>query len=82
MLRDCLDAFLAVGADHPHSPLHQIKISSSNPSVGGMKRLPGEAAIVPADEPEAASDTAPSQGWRASNLPAIRPQQPHVVNSV
>ena len=23
----------------PHSPLHRIKASSSNPSVGGMKRL-------------------------------------------
>ena len=38
-MRDRLDALVAVGDDHPHSPLHQIKASSSNPSVGGMKRL-------------------------------------------
>ena len=33
------DALVAVGDDHPHSPLHQSKASPSNPSVGGMKRL-------------------------------------------
>ena len=30
---------VAVDDDQPHSPLNRIKASSSNPSVGGMKRL-------------------------------------------
>ena len=38
-MRDRLDALVAVDDDQPHSPLHRIKASSSNPSVGGMKRL-------------------------------------------
>ena len=33
-MRDRLDALVAVGDDDPHSPLHHIKTSSSNPSVG------------------------------------------------
>ena len=38
-MRDRLDALVAVGDDHPHSPLHGIKTGTSSPSVGGMKRL-------------------------------------------
>ena len=38
-MRDRLDALVAVGDDHPHSPLHDIKAGTSSPSVGGMKRL-------------------------------------------
>ena len=38
-MRDRLDALVAVDDDQPHSPLHRIKASTSNPSVGGMKRL-------------------------------------------
>ena len=38
-MRDRLDALVAVGDDHPHSPLHAIKTGTSSPSVGGMKRL-------------------------------------------
>ena len=38
-MRNRLDALVAAGGDHPHSPLHRIKASSPNPSVGGMKRL-------------------------------------------
>ena len=38
-MRDRLDELVAVGDDHPHSPLHGIKTGTSSPSVGGMKRL-------------------------------------------
>ena len=38
-MREGLDALVAVDDDQPHSPLNRIKASSSNPSVGGMKRL-------------------------------------------
>ena len=38
-MRDRLDALVAVGDDHSHSPLHDIKAGTSSPSVGGMKRL-------------------------------------------
>ena len=38
-MRDRLDELVAVGDDHPHSPLHGIKTGASSPSVGGMKRL-------------------------------------------
>ena len=38
-MRTRLDALVAVDDDQPHSPLHRIKASSSNPSVGAMKRL-------------------------------------------
>ncbi|MYN68397.1 MAG: hypothetical protein F4X11_25830 [Acidobacteria bacterium] len=38
-MRDGLDALVAVGDEHPHSPLHDIKAGTSSPSVGGMKRL-------------------------------------------
>jgi len=34
-MRDRLDALVAVGDDHPHSPLHDIKAGTSSPSVGG-----------------------------------------------
>ena len=39
-MRDRLDALIAVDNDQPHSPLHRIKASSSNPSVGGTFRVP------------------------------------------
>ena len=59
-MRDRLDALVAIGDDHPHSPLHQIKASSSNPSVGGMKRLlarlEGFSVVRPIDQP-------PGQSW-------------------
>ena len=38
-MRDRLDELVAVGDDHPHSPLYGIKTGTSSPSVGGMKRL-------------------------------------------
>ena len=38
-MREGLDALVAVDDDQPHSPLNRIKASSSNPSVGGMRRL-------------------------------------------
>ena len=43
-----LDALVAVGDDPPHSPLHQIKASPSNPSVGGMKRLLARLELIEA----------------------------------
>ena len=46
-MRDRLDA-PAAGDDDPHSPLHQIKASSSNPSVGDMKRLLTRLASIEA----------------------------------
>ena len=46
-LRD-LDALVAVDDDQPHSPLNRIKASSSNPSVGGMKRLPARLELIEA----------------------------------
>ena len=47
-MRDCLDALVAVGDDDPHSPLHRIKTSPSNPSVGGMKRLLARLELIEA----------------------------------
>ena len=47
-MRDRLDALVAVGDDQPHSPLQRIKASSSNPSVGGMKRLLARLALIEA----------------------------------
>ena len=47
-MRDRLDALVAVGDDHPHSPLHRIKTGSSNPSVGGMKRLLARLELIEA----------------------------------
>ena len=43
-----LDALVAVDDDQPHSPLHRIKASSSNPSVGGMKRLLARLELIEA----------------------------------
>ena len=47
-MRDRLDALVAVGDDQPHSPLQRIKANSSNPSVGGMKRLLARLALIEA----------------------------------
>ena len=47
-MRDRLDALVVVSDDHPHSPLHRIKASSSNPSVGGMKRLLARLELIEA----------------------------------
>ena len=47
-MRDRLDALVAVSDDHPHSSLHRIKASSSNPSVGGMKRLLARLELIEA----------------------------------
>ena len=47
-MRNRLDALVAVDDDQPHSPLHRIKASSSNPSVGGMKRLLARLELVEA----------------------------------
>ena len=47
-MRDRLDALVAGSDDHPHSPLHRIKASSSNPSVGGMKRLLAKLELIEA----------------------------------
>ena len=45
-MRDRLDALVAVDDDQPHSPLNRIKASSSNPSVGGMKRLLARLELI------------------------------------
>ena len=45
-MRDRLDALVAVGDDDPHSPLRRIKTGSSNPSVGGMKRLLARLELI------------------------------------
>lgn len=47
-MRDRLDALVDVGDDDPHSPLHHIKTGSSNPSVGGMKRLLARLEVIEA----------------------------------
>ena len=47
-MRDRLDALIAVDDDQPHSPLNLIKASSSNPSVGGMKRLLARLELIEA----------------------------------
>ena len=47
-MRDRLDALVDVGDDDPHSPLHRIKTGSSNPSVGGMKRLLARLELIEA----------------------------------
>ena len=45
---DRLDALIAIDDDQPHSPLNRIKASSSNPSVGGMKRLLARLELIEA----------------------------------
>ena len=47
-MREGLDALVAVDDDQPHSPLNRIKASSSNPSVGGMKRLLARLELIEA----------------------------------
>ena len=60
-MRNRLDALVAVDDDQPHSPLHRIKASSSNPSVGGMKRLLARLELI---EATGVLDT--DVGWAAS----------------
>ena len=45
-MRDRLDALVAIGDDHPHSPLHQIKASSSNPVGRWNEAASGEAGGI------------------------------------
>ena len=47
-MREGLDALVAVDDDQPHSPLNRMKASSSNPSVGGMKRLLARLELIEA----------------------------------
>ena len=47
-MHEALDALVAVDDDQPHSPLNRIKASSSNPSVGGMKRLLARLELIEA----------------------------------
>ena len=47
-MRNRLDALVAIDDVQPHSPLHRIKASSSNPSVGGMKRLLARLELIEA----------------------------------
>ena len=47
-MREGLDALVAVDDDQPQSPLNRIKASSSNPSVGGMKRLLARLELIEA----------------------------------
>ena len=47
-MRERRDALVAAAADHPHSSLRRIKASSSNPSVGGMKRLLARLELIEA----------------------------------
>ena len=49
-MRDRLDALVDVGDDDPRSPLHRIKTGSSNPSVGGMKRLLARLELIEATD--------------------------------
>ena len=41
-----LEELVAVGDDQPHSPLYGIKTGTSNPSVGGMKRLLARLELI------------------------------------
>ena len=45
-MREGLNALVVVVDDQPHSPLNRIKASSSNPSVGGMKRLLARLELI------------------------------------
>ena len=65
-MRDRLDALVAVGDDQPHSPLQRIKASSSNPSVGGMKRLLARLALI-----EATGVLGIDVGWVTGNYQRI-----------
>ena len=40
--------WVAVDDDQPHSPLNRVKASSSNPSIGGMKRLLARLELIEA----------------------------------
>ena len=65
-MRDRLDALIAVDDDQPHSPLNRIKASSSNPSVGGMKRLLARLELI-----EATGVLGVDVGWVNGNYQRI-----------
>ena len=65
-MRDRLDALVDVGDDDPHSPLHRIKTGSSNPSVGGMKRLLARLELI-----EATGVLEIDMGWVNGNYQRI-----------
>ena len=66
-MRDRLDALIAVDDDQPHSPMNRIKASSSNPSVGGMKRLLARLELI-----EATGVLGVDVGWVNGNYQRIR----------
>ena len=73
-MREGLDALVAVDDDQPHSPLNRIKASSSNPSVGGMKRLLARLELIQTGN--LAIDGAKNFGrFEAFFLPAARWEQ-------
>ena len=65
-MRDRLDALIAVDDDQPHSPLNRIKASSSNSSVGGMKRLLARLELI-----EATGVLGVDVGWVNGNYQRI-----------
>ena len=65
-MREGLDALVAVDDDQPHSPLNRIKASSSNPSVGGMKRLLARLELI-----EATGVLGVDVGWVNGNYQRI-----------
>ena len=65
-MRDRLDALIAVDDDQPHSPLNRIKASSSNSSVGGMKRLLARLELI-----EATGALGVDVGWVNGNYQRI-----------
>ena len=67
-MRERLDALIAVDDDQPHSPLNRIKASSSNPSVGGMKRLLARLELI-----EATGVLGVDVGWVNGNYQRILP---------
>ena len=65
-IREGLDALVAVDDDQPHLPLNRIKASSSNPSVGGMKRLLARLELI-----EATGVLGVDVGWVNGNYQRI-----------
>ena len=65
-MREGLDALVAVDDVQPHSPLNRIKASSSNPSVGGMKRLLARLELI-----EATGVLGVDVGWVNGNYQRI-----------
>ena len=89
-MREGLDALVAVDDDQPHSPLNRIKASSSNPSVGGMKRLLARLELIEATgvlgvnvdwgQRQLPADPVPQRGNRVSR-PGCAGWRPHAVTS-